>query len=246
MVSFGSAIGVEIENTYEYLGHEFDDPEDLFGPNGLLNFDLHMKKDIREYTNKDVEETLKFAAELAKEFVDAQHPANPYTHYKATKNLRNSIYYDTETSQGGYGGRLYANAMDSRGHKYAGHIEYGFTDRAGLPHGPWPFLRPAIRMALSATRANFADSVSKGLLYGEITYSQRSIGSRNARENFVSVFGGVGRGARSIQKEFQSFGTKYQGKGEGRWDYAQNGIGFKSGVQWGDRASSIDWMDGSF
>lgn len=36
---------------------------------------------------------------------------------------------------------------------YAGHIEWGFTSRDGMPHGPWPFIRPAMHM-VSASSVN--------------------------------------------------------------------------------------------
>ena len=185
----GSAINVELDITYEYVGHSKNEGR----LENLLNFDLLTSKDIRDYTKKDVDATLQYAVELAKEFVSSTHPVNPYSHYQTTNKLRDSIKYDKEASDGGYGGRLYADAADNRGHKYAGHIEYGFTDRAGIPHGPWPFLRPAMRIALSATRYDFAQSVAEGILYdgpsGIRSINRINIGSKNAREQVSSVFG---------------------------------------------------------
>jgi len=236
----GSAIRVDFENTYEYHGHEYDNAEDFLG---TLNYNLNMVRDIKAYTKKDVEGTLKYAVELAKEFVDSTHPVNPYTHYKKTGNLRDSIKYDTQTARGGSGGRLYADAQDSKGHRYAGHIEYGFTDRAGIPHGPWPFLRPAMRLALGATRANFAQSMTD-VMFGEINKGYMTIGSKDARSQISQVLGGNRGAVDRMRSEFQSFEERYQGRGEGRWGSAENGIGFKSGVQWGFTADSESWNEG--
>ncbi len=236
----GSAINVELDITYDYIGHKKNEGE----LENLLNFDFLTKNDIREYTKKDIDSTLKFAVELAKEFLDSTHPVNPYSHYQTTKNLRDSVKYDKQASDGGYGGRLYADAADNRGHKYAGHIEYGFTDRAGLPHGPWPFLRPAMRIALSATRYDFAQSVAEGLLYGGSTgirsVEKLNIGSKNAREQVMSVFGSTNNAVRSFRSAYQTKGR------EGRWDLAKNGIGYKSGVKWGNTLDRSEYLWGEF
>jgi len=237
--STGSAVRVDFENTYEYQGHEFDDMESVIG---LLNFNLHTAQDINMYS-KDIESTLKYAVELAKEIVDSTHPVNPYTRHKKTNSLRDSIKYDTSTLGGGSGGRLYADAKDSRGHKYAGHIEYGFTDRAGAPHGPWPFLRPAMRMALSATRYDFAKTM-ENLIGGNFNSGYMSIGSKNARANVHSLFGSNRGAIDAMKRDFQSFEERYHGAGEGRWSSAENGIGFKSGVEWGFTADPESWSSG--
>lgn len=237
--STGSAIRIDFENTYEYQGHAYDDMDSVIG---LLNFNLNTAKDLNMY-NKDVESTLKYAVQLAKEIVDSTHPVNPYTHHRKTNSLRNSIKYDMSTLGGGHGGRLYADAKDSRGHKYAGHIEYGFTDRAGIPHGPWPFLRPAMRIALSATRYDFAQTM-EDLIGGNFNRGYMSIGSKNAKQNVAKLFGGNSGAINAMKGTFQTFEEKYEGAGEGRWGIAENGIGFKSGVEWGYTASSESWSSG--
>ena len=235
--STGSAIRIDFENTYEYQGHSFDNIESMVG---LLNFNFHTAQDIQSYTKKDVEATLKYAVEIAKEILDTNHPVNPYTHYKKTGSLRDSVKYRTTTSHGGTGGSIYADAKDSRGHKYGGHIEYGFTDRAGIPHGPWPFLRPAMRLALSATRYDFADTMAD-VLTGRFNQGYMSLGSKNARQNVQSVFGSTRNAVDYLRSEFHGDrNSSYQG----RWNLAENGIGFKSQVNWGYRADSTSWGEG--
>lgn len=235
----GSAIRIDFENTYEYHGHMYDGAEDFLG---TLNYDLNMARDIHLY-KKDVEKTLEFAVELAKEFVDNSHPVNPYTAYEATHKLSDSIKYDTSTSSGGTGGRLYADAQDKKGHRYAGHIEYGFTDRAGIPRGPWPFLRPAMRLALSATRADFADTMSN-VISGNFNQGYMTIGSKNARSQVNALFGNTRNATDMIRRSFQDY-SDTQNKGSyGRWAIAENGIGFKSGISWGFTADDESWSEG--
>jgi len=230
----GSAIGVTVENTYEYQGHQFDDFDDI---TTILNFNLNTARDLNSY-NRNVEATLKYAVEIARDFVSSTHPSNPAGKYQTTDNLMRSIKYDMTNSWGGNGGRLYADAKDHRGHPYAGHIEYGYTDRGGNPRGPWPFLRPAMRLALSATRYDFAQTM-ESLMLGE---GELSIGSKNARESVRNFYGSTRGATSSIKGNYQSFSDRDHGSG--RWGEAYNGIGFKSGESFGYTASGYSWMEG--
>ena len=228
----GSAIRVDFENTYEYRGHQFDKFDDLID---MLNFDLHTAEDIRNY-DKDVEATLKYAVEIAKEFVNSTHPSNPGGKYQTTRRLAESIKCDKQTSNGGTGGRLFADAVDERGHKYAGHIEYGYTDRGGNPRGPWPFLRPAMRLAVSATKYNFQQTMAN-LICGEFNQGQMSIGSKNARQSVANLYGSTKEATKTIRENF----TTEKGS---RWNLAENGIGFKSGKTIDYYAGSWSWGEG--
>lgn len=234
----GSAIRVDFENTYEYRGHKYDDMNEIVD---MLNFNLHMAQDISNYT-KDVEATLEYAVEIAQDFVESTHPSNPGGKYQTTHILASSIHYDTQTSGGGTGGRLYADASDSRGHRYAGHIEYGYTDRGGNPRGPWPFLRPAMRLAIAATKYNFEQTMAN-LITGDFNQGQMSIGSKNARQSVANLYGSTRNARNEIKEQYQRNGDRSIGRD--RWSRADNGIGFKSGESWGYRASEWSWNEGS-
>lgn len=58
---------------------------------------------------------------------------------------------------------LKAPARDYKGRAYAGHIEYGFTLRDGRPRGPWPFLRPAARLAAARSTGPIGENLSEYL-----------------------------------------------------------------------------------
>lgn len=230
--STGSAIRVDFENTYEYKGKIYNSMDAMAQ---TLNYDLNTVKDLRQY-DKDVEKTLKYAVELAKEFIDSVHPVNPYNRYQTTNRLRENVKYDTQTSSGGTGGRLYDDAKDNRGRKYAGHIEYGFTDKAGVPRGPWPFLRPAMRLALSATRYDFAETM-QNLITGDFSKGYMTIGSKDSKQNVLNLYGSNREAVSHVKHQFGSFG-------QSRWSVAENGIGFKSHVEYGFRASPESWAEG--
>lgn len=51
---------------------------------------------------------------------------------------------------------------------YAGHIEWGFTDRAGMPHGPWPFIRPAMHSVSGASTGRLGDHMAQIIANGSI------------------------------------------------------------------------------
>lgn len=235
----GSAINVTIENTYTYQNKEYDDFSEI---SDVLGFNLLTAKDLTLYVKKDVKGTLDYAVELAKGFVDTQHPAGISGKYQTTHNLSQSIRAEMETSTGANGGRLVADAKDPRGRPYAGHMEYGYTDRGGNPRGPWPFLRPAMRLALSATRANFADTIAREIL--NLGDANLTIGSRDAASNLRSAFGSQMNAINTVRQGYQSFETKHYGTGQGRWDNAYNGIGFASGNSWGSTASGWNWDTG--
>lgn len=234
----GSAIDIRLENTYEYRNKRYNDFNEI---SDILNFNLNTVRDLRSY-DKDVEATLKYAKEIAQQFVDSMHPTNPGGRYQTTRNLRGSISYDMSTTNGGNGGRLFANAKDYRGRPYAGHIEYGYTDRGGNPRGPWPFLRPAMRLAASATRYDFARTM-EDLMFGNYRDGSITIGSKNARQSVANLYGSTRAATSTIRDSFQSYYD--QAYGGGRWGDATNGIGFASGEYSGYTTTSWGWSDGS-
>lgn len=237
---YGSAINVEVQTTYSYR----NDPNNIYDQlSDVLGFDLITTRDLESYVEKDVEKTLDYAVEIAQDFVDSQHPVPGNSgKYEGTHRLKENIRKQMYTSSGGSGGRLVADAKDHRGRPYAGHIEYGYTDRGGNPRGPWPFLRPAMRLAVSATRANFADTVARGIL--NLGDMHLTIGARDARTNIMSVFGTTSNAMSEFKQSYQRYETIYNGAGQGRWDEAYNGIGFSSGVDWGYSSYGYNWDSG--
>lgn len=226
----------QVETTYEYLGHSFDNMDEVAN---LLNFNLKMSQDAHLYKT-DVERTLKHAVEIARQFVDENHPVSPYSAYQTTHKLRNSIKYDTTTLGDGAGGRLYADATDSRGHRYAGHIEYGFTDRSGIPRGPWPFLRPAMKLAAAASKKDFSQTMANIAMFGFAEDGGRlTFGGRDAISQ-INNWGGIGSATRAVHQAYQDYG-----KGGNSWHGAANGIGYVTGVTRWNTASEREFKRGS-
>jgi len=236
-------INVSVENTYEYQGHNVEDFGELVN---LLNFNLHTAQDVSNYKT-DVKAIMEEAKSLARTFVRSNHPL-PYSAHQPTNTLHDSIDYELTTSGGGTGARLFANAVDSRGHRYAGHIEYGFTDKLGIPHGPWPFLRPAMRIAAEASTGNLANHMAYLMgggdyHFGTMQFGQRNIGSQIANYNASRGIGGRhGSNRTNFANNYKSqLGSHKNGA---KWSSALNGIGYKSGVESGVRASETDFRWG--
>ena len=226
------------------MGHSYDYTDEDIGRgidefSNVLGYNLEMTKNVWEY-DRDIEYCLQDAVAIAREFVDAMHPTATSTH-EPTHKLAESINYSiTPTAGSGYaGGRLYANAVDNRGHPYAGHIEYGFTDRIGIPHGPWPFLRPAMRLAAAASQKNFGDTLSQIITQGFSDTNVIRFGSHDAYNNIAN--------ARAVPKVARTYGKTAGGTGKwssmygSRWSNAKNGIGFKSGVRDSNYSDRTDY-----
>lgn len=222
-------VSATVENTYEYAGHSYDSMDAI---SNLLNFNLKTTRDVTTYT-MDVELIMKEAQSLAKRFVKTNHPV-PYSPHQPTDKLYGSIRYDLQTSSGGTGARLFADAVDEYGHKYAGHIEYGFTDKLGIPHGPWPFLRPALRMATEASRGRLVQHMAGVALYGDGALKFEDIA-----HNGKLFFGGrkvedqirnAGGRASLVSEMRKGYGST---PGSKKWEGARNGIGYVSKVKSG-------------
>ena len=149
----GADLIADLDVQYQYQGHDFDDPNDF---TNLLSFNFEFARDVNNYAT-NIEHIMKQAESYAKSFVRQNQT------YR-TGRLHDSIQA-SPTSKSSW--TLRAPARDGRGHLYAGHIEYGFTDKAGQSHGPWPFLRPAIRLAAMDSRGELADALAYNLLYGD-------------------------------------------------------------------------------
>ena len=200
----GANASAFIETKYEYAGSEFYDPSEFYD---FLKYNLEMAKDTQTY-QKYMPDIGKLAVQFAQDLVVSNGT------YRTGK-LHDSIHWAPNST----GITLFANARDSRGSAYAGHIEYGFVGRDGMPHGPWPFLRPAMRMAAEASQGMLADEAAQSILYG--------------RANPTLSFGRAGvkhllgqanshRRAEYVNRTGHNFGA-WKGAGK-RWTEAQHGI----------------------
>lgn len=230
----GRYIEVDVENTYEYRGYNVESLDEVAN---TLNYNLRMASDPKSYVT-DVEEIMKLAKSLAQSFVASNHPV-PGSRHQSTRRLYDSINYDMEPSNGGTGARLYANAADKYGRKYAGHIEYGFTDKSGIPHGPWPFLRPAMRIAAEASTGSLADHMSEITLYGGAFSHHGEL--KFGRKNLYSQMTQSGGRRNVISQTRKGYGATSKGKS---WSNAKNGIGYRSGASVANRADEYDYAWG--
>lgn len=210
----GSNLQVEMKTTYEYAGSEFYNEDDFLD---YLSYNFRMATDTKTYKYY-VENIAKMAVDIAKDFVLSNGT------YR-TGELYRSIKYNMTSS----GFTLSANARDSRGRPYAGHIEYGFVDRGGMPQGPWPFIRPAVRIAAEASTGTLADAMASNILYGDgHDYGRLSFGRVKNLSNVIDKAGGMENVQNQVHGGFGSpnrYGYIASGNANSRrWTTAQHGI----------------------
>lgn len=150
----GSDVLLDLELSYEYMGHRTEEWNDIAN---LMEINLRHATTDLSYLKTDFDKIKENMETLAREFL-AQNG-----------NIRTGALYDSVKAKvKGNSITLSAPARDPRnGHPYAGHIEFGFTDRGGQAHGPWPFLRPAVHLAAQESTGMLGDSFAQSLLYGE-------------------------------------------------------------------------------
>lgn len=150
----GSNVLLDLELSYEYMGHSTNEWNDI---TNLMEFSLRHATTDLSYLKTDFDLIKENMVKLAREFLAQNGNIR-------TGALYNSINADIK----GNSISLSAPARDPRdGHPYAGHIEFGFTDRSGQAHGPWPFLRPAVHLAAQESTGMLGDSFAYGLLHWE-------------------------------------------------------------------------------
>ena len=162
-----------LETKYEYAGSEFYDPSEFYD---FLKYNLEMTQDTQTY-QKYMPDIGKLAVQFAQDLVVSNGT------YRTGK-LHDSIHWAPNST----GITLFANARDSRGSAYAGHIEYGFVGRDGMPHGPWPFLRPAMRMAAEASQGMLTEA-QHGIDHTKTLKSDTSDSGKAIYNSFKSTFG---------------------------------------------------------
>ena len=148
----GRDVLLDLELSYEYQGHSTNEWNDIVN---LMEFSLtHATQDL-SYLKTDFELIKENMVKLAHEFL------------LQNGNVRTgALYNSVQAHINGNQISLSAPARDPRdGHPYAGHIEFGFTDRGGNARGPWPFLRPAVHLAAQESTCMIGDSFAWGLLH---------------------------------------------------------------------------------
>jgi len=225
----GANLVAELEVEYEYLGYHKDSFDDIAND---LQLNLAFLQDTDSYAT-NVQHIMKEAEKYAKSFL-RQHGK----YY--TGNLHDSIIAERVSASQW---TLHAPAKDKYGRYYAGHIEYGYTDKLGKPHGPWPFLRPALRLAAMDSRGELADAVARKALYGDTLtggYSQWQV-----------AFGRSGQGYSSFKSSgaFQNMSKAYRGydskTGKSvNWGRAKNGFNDYRG-QYPKGTTSNQWTTGT-
>jgi len=199
----GANLSATIDVTYEYAGSTFYDPNEF---TDYLKMNLSMATDTKTYQDF-MPEIGKLAVQFAQDFIQSNGT------YRTGK-LYNSVKWKPTSS----GITLYADARDKYGSAYAGHIEYGFVGRDGMPHGPWPFLRPAIRMAAEASKGEIASTAAQNILYGRYD-SKISFGRANVKNLLGDYnYGNRGSFVNNVRGGFRA------NPGIGRWRGAQHGI----------------------
>lgn len=149
----GRDVLLDLELEYEYMGHSTNEWNDI---SNLMELNLtHATKDL-SYLATDFDIIKNNMVKLAREFLAQNGNIR-------TGELWKSVKAEIKGNQIS----LSAPVRDPKdGHPYAGHIEFGFTDRAGGSHGPWPFLRPAVHLAAQESTGMLGDSFAQGLLHG--------------------------------------------------------------------------------
>lgn len=211
----GADLIADLDVHYFYQGHDFDDPNDL---TNHLQMTLSFAKDTDRYAT-NVEHIMSQAERYAKDFLEGNGNIDSGELYSSIKGERISPTKWT----------LHAPARDNRSHLYAGHIEYGFTDKAGQAHGPWPFLRPAVQLAAMDSRGELADALAYSLLYGEL--------KSNSQKSYLAL--GRSNLSHSAKKSNQSF--RQAREGYRGWDRKT-----KSMKEWGKTRNGFNDYRGFF
>lgn len=229
----GADLVADITIDYEYMGHDFDDFE---GVENLLSLNLDFARDTSNYAT-NVEMIGQQAVKYAQSFLRQNG------NYR-TGALHDSIRFEQDASDGSRW-TLSAPARDKRGHPYAGHIEYGFTDRSGQGRGPWPFLRPAMRMAAADSRGELADMLAWAALYGQ---GQSDRWHPHALSSTTLALGRSGnmatnsRAASAVGRTRNAFGSNSKSTS---WKTAYNGFNKDSSRnEWSITNDNAEWFFG--
>ena len=245
----GRNIAVDIETVYEYAGSQFFDPDEFCD---YLAYNLNTAQHIDNYKT-DVRQIADEIVAIAQDFILENGT------YQDGELWRNVKWRATEA-----GIQLYDDARDAYGRPYSGHIEYGFTDKAGMPHGPWPFLRPAMRIGAEMSTGIIGDHMASDILYG-IGNNNRIYFGRRVLDDSARMAGGRNSirdtvrnsyGARNKVNIWQGHSKQNFGlQNKYRWREASHGINHMGKISpdvhdsfienYGNTMSRRDFRDGT-
>lgn len=216
----GADLIASLNVEYEYQGHDFDDFGDM---TNRIRMMLSFAQDTDNYAT-NVQHIMEQAEEYARAFVMGNNTIDTGELYNSIESKRVNANQWT----------LHAPARDlrkrgSKGTLYAGHIEYGFTDKRGQPHGPWPFLRPAVQLAAMDSRGELAKALSENMLYGRLM-TENGTGSLSLGRSGQYYSHNKG------SKSFSSLSNSYR-----RWDTKS-----KSTKEWGKARNGFNDYSGRF
>lgn len=217
----GRNIAVDIKTVYEYAGSEFYDSKEFMD---YLAYNLNMAKDIDLYVT-DIESIADEIVSIAQDFI-----------------IENGTYQDGELWRNvkwrkkSKGIQLYDDARDGYGRAYSGHIEYGFTDKAGMPHGPWPFLRPAMRIGAEMSTGIIADHMASNILYGIGNDNRIYFGRRNLNDS-AKLAGGREMIRHDVRAAYDSRNKVNIWHGR-----ARSNMGLQNKYRWRDASHGINHM----
>ena len=217
----GRNIAVDIETVYEYAGSEYYNSRDFLDH---LAYNLNMAKSIDNYKT-DVRAIANEIVSIAQDFIIENGT------YEDGELWRNVKWRETSS-----GIQLYDDARDDYGRPYAGHIEYGFTDKAGMPHGPWPFLRPAMRIGAEMSTGIIADHMASNILYG-IGNSNRIYFGRKNLNDVARQAGGKDAIRHNVRSSYDS-----RNKVNIWHRHAKQNMGLQNKYRWRDASHGINHM----
>lgn len=218
---------LELELSYEYQGHPEKEWESVAN---LMEINLvHATQDL-SYMATDFELIKDNMVQLARSFILQNGTYDTGELYRSVRGVINGQQIS-----------LTAPARDNRGHLYAGHIEFGFTDRGGMPHGPWPFLRPAVHLAAMDSRGMLADEMAMMLAGGPSYSMHSSMGSLSFGRSDNRMTSAMG--ARTARQTRQVY--KADNKNNKQWTGALHGIRSQSKSSNYIDNDNIDWTWGS-
>lgn len=165
-----------------------------------LMYRLEAAQDLNTYKT-DFEIIRQQLEETAKSFIESNGTIKTGKMYNSTKATIN-------------GNTI---SLGVPGVPYAGHIEWGFTAKDGMPHGPWPFIRPAMHLVSANSTNQLGEAVMQAIS-----------GTRKVQfgRNYTNPAYG-GRNIGNLQNKFQS--QKGLENGNNAWVKASNGI---RGTNW--------------
>ena len=202
----GSDLSAYLDVSYEYQGHVKNEPDDI------LN-NLQMNMSFAENTDNyktNVKHIMDQAVEYAKSFLEQN---GTYDTGKLYSSIEAKRVTDSSWT-------LHAPAMDEKSHYYSGHIEYGFTDKAGRAHGPWPFLRPAVKLAAMDSRGELEEALAYNLLYGEINNDYGTL--KFGRSGNYHSYSKAGKSFTQLSEGYRRWDSKTNSMRE--WGGARNGF----------------------